>query len=144
MDESYGHRSFPDRRSTALNGTVPYITGCENPRNVCFHVIRIPVELPIVRVVAVLAQIRTGDDITRFVTENSDFLCPLCVWHAAQTKKKPTGFFHPLFAPLFVPQRNRPQSLIAMESNNFSQKEHFDSGAGADSIDKVLRNAFVQ
>src|SRR3981081_898150 len=121
MDESDRHRTFPDRRSTALNGTVPYITRCENTRNVSFHVIRIPVELPIVRAVAVLAQIRTGDDITRCVTNNADLLCPLCGGRAAQTKKKPACFFRPLFACLFVFQSNRPQSLIAVKSNNFAQ-----------------------
>ena len=93
---------------------------------------------------SVLHQIRTGDQISRLIANNANFLSPLRVRHAAQAEKKPVGLFRPLVAGLFILQRDRTQGLIAVKGGDLGQQQYLNASSGPDAIDEILRDALLQ
>ena len=149
VGKSYCHRTFAHRRSAPLDGTVSHISGGKDAWDIRLHIIRIAVELPIRRAVAIVRQsgvhqIGPGDKISCSVADDAYFLGPLRVRQSAQTEKQPVGFLSPLFAGLVVSQRDRTQDVIAVESNYLGVQKHLDSRTGTNAINQILRDAFLQ
>src|SRR5579862_2336710 len=147
--KSYCHRTFPHRRSAPLDGTVSHISGGEDAWDIRLHIIRIAVELPIRRAVAIVRQsgvhqIGTGHKISCLVAEDADFLRPLRVRQSAQAEKKPAGFLRPFSACLVVSQRDRTQDVTSVESNYLGVQKHLNPRTGANAIHQILRNAFLE
>jgi len=70
---------------------VPHVAGREHAGHVRLHIIWISVEMPVFGAIAIFQQIRTGNQVARFIANDANFHGPLRVRHAPQTEKQPNG-----------------------------------------------------
>src|ERR1700678_2040293 len=70
MDELNGDRSFTDAGSHPLYRAMPHIAHRKQSGKICFEQIRIPAERPSLRPLAILYQIRAGQDESMLVSLN--------------------------------------------------------------------------
>src|SRR5690242_15882359 len=74
MHESHGHGAFSDRGCAALHRAVAHIAGREHPGNTGLQIIGIAIKWPMGGPLSRSNQVRTCDQISRFVAHDSYFL----------------------------------------------------------------------
>ena len=81
-----------------------------------FQIVRGALQGPARRKLLADDQVGAGDEITVFVANDADVLCPIGLWHAADADEQPMGWDAPLLPECAIDERDLVECVIAVNA----------------------------